>query len=146
VIFGGVDWSWEKLLRNRPLDVWMHEQDVRRAVGRPAGLDSPAARHTIGYLLESLGLVLARRAGAPSGTSLVVAVEGTAPVAFVVDSDGRGVPLEHLPADPTVCLAMSREAFVVLAGGRRTPEEVEVEATGDEEIAARVLGAMAVTP
>ena len=22
------------LLRNRPLDVWMHEQDVRRAIGR----------------------------------------------------------------------------------------------------------------
>src|SRR4051794_21030860 len=29
VIFAGVGWSWEKLLRNRPLDVWMHEQDVR---------------------------------------------------------------------------------------------------------------------
>ena len=26
-IFGGVPWTWERLLRNRPLDVWMHEQD-----------------------------------------------------------------------------------------------------------------------
>ena len=146
VIFGGVDWSWERLLRNRPLDVWMHEQDVRRAVGRPGGLDSPAARHTSEYLLGSLGLVLAKRAGAPSGTSLVVQVEGSTPVAFVVDADGRGVPLEHVPTDPTVCLAMSRETFVLLAGGRRRPEQVEVEVSGDEEMAARVLGAMAVTP
>jgi uncharacterized protein (TIGR03083 family) len=67
VAFGGVDWPWERLLRNRPLDVWMHEQDVRRALGRAGGLDSAAAQHTADYLLESLGLVLAKRAGARRG-------------------------------------------------------------------------------
>ena len=35
-------WDWRTLLRNRPLDVWMHEQDVRRAVGRPGDMDSRA--------------------------------------------------------------------------------------------------------
>ncbi|MGA8248281.1 MAG: maleylpyruvate isomerase family mycothiol-dependent enzyme, partial [Nocardioides sp.] len=76
VIFGGVDWSWELLLRNRPLDVWMHEQDVRRALGLPGGLDSPAAQHTADYLLESLGMVLAKRAAAPPGSTLVAEVGG----------------------------------------------------------------------
>jgi uncharacterized protein (TIGR03083 family) len=146
VIFSGVGWSWEQLLRNRPLDVWMHEQDVRRAVGRPGGLDSPAAAHTTDYLLESLGLVLAKRAGAPAGSTLVAEVEGSAPVAFVVNTDGRGVRLEHLPDEPTVRLAMSREAFVLLAGGRRGPDEVTVETEGDAELAATVLASLAVTP
>jgi uncharacterized protein (TIGR03083 family) len=146
VIFGGVDWSWERLLRNRPLDVWMHEQDVRRAVGRPGGLDTAAAQHSTDYLLESLGLVLAKRAGAPAGSTLVAEVEGSAPVAFVVNADGRGVRLDHLPVEPTVRLAMSRASFVVLAGGRRGPEEVPVEVLGDADLAARVLGTMAVTP
>ena len=146
VIFGGVDWSWERLLRNRPLDVWMHEQDVRRAVGRRGGLDSAAAQHTADYLLESLGLVLAKRAGAPAGSTLVAEVEGSAPVAFVVNGDGRGVPLDHLPAEPTVRVAMSREAFVVLAGGRRGPDDVTVQVSGDADLAARVLAVMAVTP
>jgi hypothetical protein len=41
---------------------------------------------------------------------------------------------------------MSREAFVVLAGGRRTPEQVEVAVSGDADLATRVLAAMAVTP
>jgi len=146
VIFGGVDWPWETLLRNRALDVWMHDQDVRRAVGRPGGLDSAAAQHTADYLLESLGLVLAKRAGAPPGSTLVAAVEGSAPVAFVVNADGRGVRLDHLPAEPTVRLAMSREAFILLAGGRRGPDEVTVEVTGDADLATRVLASMAVTP
>ena len=146
VMFGGVGWSWERLLRNRPLDVWMHEQDVRRAVGRPGGLDSPAAQHTTEYLLESLGLVLAKRAAAPSGTTLVAEVEGSGPAAFVVDGERRGVPLGHVPDRPTIRLCMSRESFILLAGGRRTPAEVPVEVDGDEGLAVVVLGVMAVTP
>jgi hypothetical protein len=146
IVFGGVNWSWERLLRNRPLDVWMHEQDVRRAIGRSGGLDSPAAQHTTDYLLESLGLVLAKRAAAPSGTTLVAEVEGSAPVAFVVDADRRGVPLEHVPDRPTIRLSMSRESFILLAGGRRTPADVPVEVDGDEGLATVALGVMAVTP
>jgi hypothetical protein len=41
---------------------------------------------------------------------------------------------------------MSRESFILLAGGRRTPAEVPVEVDGDEGLAAVVLGVMAVTP
>jgi uncharacterized protein (TIGR03083 family) len=145
-IFGGVDWSWERLLRNRPLDVWMHDQDVRRATGHPGGLDSPAAQHTADYLLESLGMVLAKRAAAPPGSTLVAEVDGSEPAGFGVDDGGKGRPLPELPADPTVRLTMDREAFVVLAGGRRTAADVSVLVAGDEELAARILASMAVTP
>jgi len=146
VIFGGVDWSWERLLRNRPLDVWMHEQDVRRAVGRPGGLDSPAARHTTDYLLESLAMVLAKRAGAPARTTLVVEVEGSDVAAFGVGEDGKGAPLAVVPEEPTARIRLSREAFVLLAGGRRRPDEVPYDVSGDADLAGRVLASMAVTP
>ena len=69
-------WTWRVLLRNRPLDVWMHEQDVRRAVGRPGGMDTAPARHTAEYLAESLGFVLGKKVGAPTGTSLVLEMDG----------------------------------------------------------------------
>lgn len=146
VVFGGADWSWERLLRNRPLDVWMHEQDVRRATGRPGGLDAPAAQHTADYLLDSLAMVLAKRAAAPPGSTLVAEVEGSAPAGFGVGDDGKGRRLPELPADPTVRLGMDRETFVVLAGGRRTAGDVSVLVAGDEELAARILASMAVTP
>ena len=87
------------LLRNRPLDVWMHEQDVRRAVGRPGGMDSAPARHTAEYLAESLGYVLGKKVGAPVGTSLVLDMEGSAPFAFEIDDNGRGQRLTA-PAEP----------------------------------------------
>ncbi len=142
--FTGVTWTWETLLRNRPLDVWMHEQDVRRAVGRPGGLDSPAAAHVADYLAESLGLVLAKRAAAPPGTTAVLEVAGSAPAAFRVTDAGRGERLAQVPADPTVVLSTDRETFVLLAGGRRRPADAAVRVTGDRDLGERLLAHLAV--
>ncbi len=145
-IFGGIGWDWNTLLRNRPLDVWMHEQDVRRAVGRPGGMDSPAARHTADYLAESVGFVLAKRVGAPAGTTVVVEVEGSDPIAHTVNDNGRGERLVDIPADPTIGLSTDRETFILLAGGRRTPEPGSVVVTGDTDLGQQLLDTLAVTP
>jgi uncharacterized protein (TIGR03083 family) len=143
---GDIPWTWETLLRNRPLDVWMHEQDVRRAVGRAGGLDTAPARHTVDYLLEGMGMVLVKRAGAPPGSTLVVGVDGHAPAAFGVLDTGRGTPLPEVPDDPTVRLGMDRETFVTLAGGRRDAANAAVTVAGDANLAARILAGMAITP
>jgi len=143
---GGIGWSWETLLRNRPLDVWMHEQDVRRAVGRPGGLDTAPAQHTVGYLLEGMGMVLVKRAGAAPGSTLVVCVQGSQPAGFGVTDTGRGIPLAEPPEAPTVGLFLDRETFVVLAGGRRPADGLSLMVEGDADLAARVLAGMAITP
>lgn len=146
VIFGGVGWDWRTLLRNRPLDVWMHEQDVRRAVGRPGGMDSPGAQHTADYLTESLGYVLGKRVGAAPGTTAVLEVEGSAPYAVVVNDAGRGERLPVDPASPTVRLRMPRESFIRLAGGRCDAEPDTVVVDGDQDLGQRILDALATTP
>lgn len=139
-----VGWSWERLLRNRPLDVWMHEQDVRRATGQPGGLDSAAAQHTADYLLESLPLVVGKRVAPPAGTSVLVKVAGSPPYAVSVGEDGRAHVLPEPPEEPTVTLSFSREDFIVATGGRREPADATVE--GDEDLAAQVLANLAITP
>jgi uncharacterized protein (TIGR03083 family) len=142
---GGVPWSWETLLRNRPLDVWMHEQDVRRAVGRPGGLDSAPAGHTAEYLAEALGFVLAKKVGAAPGTTVVLEMAGSDPYAFTVNDARRGERLPAVPAEPTATLRMDRESFICLAGGRcAAPGQVSLD--GDLELAQRVVDAMATTP
>jgi uncharacterized protein (TIGR03083 family) len=144
-IFGGVPWSVRTLLRNRPLDVWMHEQDVRRAVARPGNMDGPAAKHTAEYLAESLGYVLGKKVGAPAGTSLLLDMEGSAPIAFAVDENGRGQRVAS-PAEPTVTLHLDRESFIRLSGGRCAAEPGKVSVDGDQELGARVLASLATTP
>lgn len=141
---GGMPWTWEVLLRNRPLDIWMHEQDIRRAVDRPGGLDTRAAQHTADYLTESFGFVLAKRAGAAPGTSATLAVMDSEPVTFEVNDEGRGRAASI--AEPDVRLTMDREEFILLAGGRRAlpPEAVKIE--GDADLGETILAAMATVP
>ena len=112
----------------------------------PGGLDSAPAQHTTDYLLEGMGMVLAKRAGASPGSTLVVEVEGSAPAAFGISDTGRGGALPEAPEEPSVRLTMDRETFVALAGGRRSADEVSVGVTGDADLAARILAGMAITP
>ncbi|WP_372735073.1 maleylpyruvate isomerase family mycothiol-dependent enzyme [Nocardioides sp.] len=145
-IFGGVPWTWRTLLRNRPLDVWMHEQDVRRAVGMPGGMDTAPAKHTAEYLAEAMGFVLGKKVGAPSGTTLVLNMAGSEPFAFTVNDAGRGEALTDLPTDPTVTLTMDRETFIGLAGGRHPAEPDAITVDGDQDLGRQVLASMATTP
>ncbi|GGD08697.1 maleylpyruvate isomerase family mycothiol-dependent enzyme [Nocardioides daphniae] len=144
--FGAIGWTSTTLWKNRPLDLWMHEQDVRRAVDLPGHLDTPGARHTVDYLSDSLGLVLAKRAKAAPGTTLRLDVEGRAPRAWVVNDAGRGEELTEVPDAADVRLTFEPEAFILVAGGRRGPERLQIGVEGDVELAQRVLEAMAVTP
>jgi uncharacterized protein (TIGR03083 family) len=145
-IFGGVPWDWRRLLRNRPLDIWMHEQDVRRAVGRPGGMETAPAKHTAEYLAESLSFVLGKKVGAEPGTSLVLEMDGSEPVGFTVNDAGRGEPLPTPPSDPSVTLTMDRESFIRLVGGRCPAKPGAVTISGDLELGERVLAQIATTP
>ena len=145
-VFGAIGWTTGLLLRNRPLDVWMHEQDIRRALDRPGNLDSAAAIHSADYLMDSLPFVVGKRAQAPVGSVVRLHVAAHTPMTVAVGDDGRGRLATPDDGDPTVTLAMDRETFVVLAGGRRPVDPGVVGVTGDDELGARVLAAMAVTP
>ena len=145
-VFGAIGWNTLTLLRNRPLDIWMHEQDVRRALRLPGGMDSPAARHSAGYLAQSLGYVLAKRLKADPGTTVLLEVEGHEPVAATVTDEGRGQLLAEVPTTPTVGLRTDRESFIVLAGGRCRPAAGRVEIFGDEVLGQQILDHLAVTP
>jgi len=142
---GGVAWSWETLLRNRPLDVWFHEQDVRRAVGLPMTTDTAAGQHTADYLTESLGYVVGKRAQAPAGTSVVLEVSGSPVRAVTVDDSGRGRPSEA-PDAPTVRITVDREPFLLVAGGRDLARRADWQVDGDAELGTRIVEAFVVTP
>ena len=120
-IFGGVPWTWRTLLRNRPLDVWMHEQDVRRAVGRPGNLDSAPARHTAEYLAEGLGYVLGKKVGAPPAPAWC-STWRAARRSRSRSTRTAAASASPTPPRPTVTLHMDRESFIRLAGGRCAAE------------------------
>ncbi|WP_435975109.1 maleylpyruvate isomerase family mycothiol-dependent enzyme [Streptomyces sp. Qhu_M48] len=146
----GAEQSLELAYRMRAFDVWVHEQDLRAALGVPGNLDSAGAHVTRDVLLEALPKVVAKDAGAPASSAVVVDVSG--PVEFLrtvrVDAEGRG-SIDGAPSlGPAVTLATDWETFVRLACGRVRPADVadRVKTEGDEELARAILDNFAVTP
>jgi uncharacterized protein (TIGR03083 family) len=132
----------------RAMDCWTHEQDVRRAVGRPGNLDAPAAGCFWDILAQGLPLVVARKAGAEPGQSVLFRIGGPVEhrVAVMVDGEGRGAFAGEVPDAATAELDMDWECYVRLTAGRCGPDAVKVRVKGDAELAGRVLDGMALTP
>lgn len=142
-----VGWDWETLLSNRAVDQWMHQQDIRRAVDRPGGLAGPGGAHALAVFARGLPYVVGKRVAPPPGTTVVLDITGEHPatLAAVVADDGRAARHDAAPAEPTVRIGMDFETFIVLSGGRRTPEQVTTTITGDGQIGNAVLANLAVT-
>ena len=145
----GSELTLEESMRRHAFDVWVHEQDLRTALGRPGNLDSPGALVARDVLLGELPRVVAEDAQAPRSSAVVFDVHG--PVEFLrtirVDIQGRGT-LETAPAlGPAATLTLDWETYVRLACGRVTPESVSdrLKTEGDPELTAAILRNFAVT-
>ena len=113
-------------LHIRVLDCWVHEQDMRRAVGRPGHLYGPAAEHTIDRLIRTVPIVVGKRAGTPDGHSVIIDITGGVVRHIVCTvSEGRAAVVNVEPEAPLASVTMDVEAFLVLATGRRTADQLE---------------------
>lgn len=146
----GEDRTLEFVLQQRAFDVWVHEQDLRRVLGKPGNLDSPGAYLTRDLLVKALPVVVAKRAQAPADSAVVFDVSG--PLEFLrtvrVNAEGRATVDGSVSLGPTVTLALDWDTFVQLACGRVRPATVaeRVKVDGDHELAAAILDQLAVTP
>ncbi|MEV6132172.1 maleylpyruvate isomerase family mycothiol-dependent enzyme [Streptomyces violaceusniger] len=147
---GGSEVTLGEALMKRVFDVWVHEQDLRRALNKPGNLDSPGATITRDLLLSALPKVVAKDAGAAPQSAVVFDVNG--PLEFMrtvrVDADGQGSIDGSVSLGPTATLSLDWETYVRLACGRVRPEAVSerLKIEGDQQLAEAILGHFAITP
>lgn len=130
------------MLTLRVMDTWSHEQDIRRALGRPGHERGPAVDESVGYWSQFLPFVVGKKAGAPDGASVRFQV-GEQRVDVVVD--GRAKLVAALDGDPTTTIAMPATTFAAHVGGRTdAPDDVAI--TGDAELGRRVVDNLGFMP
>ncbi|CAN5521235.1 maleylpyruvate isomerase family mycothiol-dependent enzyme [soil metagenome] len=159
------------LMERRLVDIWVHEQDAREALGRIGNLDSPAAATFVSRIVNAFSRVVERRLDLQPGMSVIV--ESTGPVTARMgvrmayhDSDERVVahPLftgatepedsdapahsDRAPDDvaSTVTITMTTDALTRRSAGRRSTADTTYKVVGDEEIARAVLDVLVITP
>lgn len=133
-----------KVLRMRTFDTWVHEFDIRQAIGDPGHLDTDGAQVTLDTLVDALPFTWGKKVGAPVGASARIIVTGpglTADRTVVVGDNGRAAFADT--AEPTVTLTMSWPDYVILACGRG---DAPIEISGDPDLGARLAASLTITP
>jgi uncharacterized protein (TIGR03083 family) len=126
----------------RVMDCWVHEQDIRRAVGKPGGYGNEVAAHAFGRHASAMPFIIGKKVAPPEGTTVLFDVEGFDPMAVAMTSPRASVV--DAPDNPTVTLHMSHETFTRLSCGRGENATVarDVKIEGDEALGRQIVASM----
>jgi uncharacterized protein (TIGR03083 family) len=139
---------YREFMQVRVMDCWVHEQDMRVATARPGHREGPAAELALDRLVSAMPFVVGKQAAAPEGSSVRFELTGTPSRRVdVVVRNGRAAMGTPIESEPTTRVRMDGEVFWRLGCGRVTSDAVLgaglVDVAGDDELARKVLGAMA---
>ncbi|MEP7112981.1 MAG: maleylpyruvate isomerase family mycothiol-dependent enzyme [Ilumatobacteraceae bacterium] len=132
-------------LHVRVLDCWIHEQDMRRAVGKPGHLAGPAAEHTVDRLLRTIPIVVGKRAATPEGRAVVIDITGGVTRHVVCEVTGGRAAIVAAATDAALAtITLDSEAFIVLATGRRAAASIadRIAVSGDVALGQRVVDSL----
>ena len=116
----GKDETYGRFMRIRHYDCFMHEQDIRAAVGSPPRAEVADLGSALDEVETGLGYIVGRRAAMPEGTRVQIELDGPLVRTFRVAVDGRAAVVDSFDGPPTVVLAMPVMLFLRLTGGATT--------------------------
>jgi uncharacterized protein (TIGR03083 family) len=136
-----------RFIQIRVFDCWIHEQDIREAVGRPGHLAGPAVAVTLDEVATALGFVVGKKARMPEGTSVSFELTGSSGRVINVAVGERAQVVDSLDGPATVTITMPAVPFTRLCGGRAAPADYadQISMIGDETLGQQVLSALAYT-
>jgi uncharacterized protein (TIGR03083 family) len=136
--------SYGRFMRIRVFDCWVHEHDIRDAIGGPvsdADLRGPDSRLALDEMAASMGYVVGKLGKAPDGSRVAIELTGPLTRTIRVVVDGRGQVVDDFAGqEPTSTIRVDGLLFTRLAGGRvKDALSAAIELGGDRDVAARIV-------
>jgi uncharacterized protein (TIGR03083 family) len=144
----GSDETYGRFMRIRHYDCYMHEHDIRLALGLPRRDDPDDMASCLDEVATGLGYIVGRRAGLPDGSRVRIDLTGDVTRAFLVRVEGRAAVVDTLDGPETVGLELPTALFLRLTGGRDdgpSGPAAEPHLTGDLALARRLVDNLAFT-
>jgi uncharacterized protein (TIGR03083 family) len=134
--------SMFEFLQIRILDSWVHEQDMRRVLGKYGHQSGPVAEHTIDRLIRTLPIVVGKRAGTPPGETVVFHITNhvTRTIAITMQ-EARAAVVQDIPSNALATISMDSDVFLQLATGRASYAQLssDVVIAGDTELGHKIV-------
>ncbi len=144
----GNDETYGRFMRIRHFDCFMHEHDMRFAVGLPGRADAEEQASCLEEVATGLGYIVGRRAGLPDGSRVVIELTGVAARTFRIVVAGRATVVDEFDAPATVGLELPVPLFLRLTGGRvdgASGPGGEIALSGHRDLAQRLAEHLAFT-
>ena len=139
---------YRDFLATRILDCWAHEQDIRRALGRPGGRNGVGEQAVLDRCERTMAYVVGKRVAPPDGTTVRFVVTGVLgrQVAVAVEG-GRAETVVADGSESTTTVIVDQDTFWRLGFGRLEPARAlasgQARVVGDIALGHRVLDSMA---
>jgi uncharacterized protein (TIGR03083 family) len=133
--------TYGRFMQIRVFDQWMHELDIRDAIGLGGGDEGLAAEVGLTEMAMAMGYVVGKKAGAPQGSRVHLDLTGPAARTIDVEVAERAAVVDELSGPPTLTVTMPAGVFARLAGGRAEPATLRDQVTldGDVELGERLI-------
>ena len=144
----GRDETYGRFMRIRHYDCFLHEQDIRLALGLPARESAPDVASALDEVATGLGYIVGRRASMPDGSRVAIHVTGSVERTYFVQVDGRAAVVDELDGAPTVGIELPAMRFLRLTGGRADAGVEAIDGvvfTGDGSLGHQLVANLAFT-
>jgi uncharacterized protein (TIGR03083 family) len=144
----GNDETYGRFMRIRHFDCYMHEHDIRFALGRTARAEPDHLVFCLDEVATGLGYIVGRRAGLPDGSRVLIELEGEPRVSYRIEVEGRARVVDTLSGPATVGIGLSPSLFLRLTGGRddgASGPGGDIRLSGDPDLARQLAEHLAFT-
>lgn len=137
--------TYGRFMRIRVFDCWIHEIDLRDAIGAGEPEDPIPAGWALDEIGASLPFVVGKRAHAPAGSTILIDITGIAPRQVRIAVAERAAAVDAFDGGDTtadVTLRVDGVALARLVGGRPAADPATVAVTGDHDLGAAIVASL----
>ena len=144
----GREETYGRFMRIRHYDCFLHEHDIRQALGIPDRDEPSHVRSALEETAAAIGYIVGRKAAMPAGSRVRIELTGSVEVTYLVAVNGRAELVEAFEGGPTTGIRLPVMLFLRLTGGRLEasgPLDEEIVLEGDRELAIKLASNLAYT-